>query len=163
MEILEGTFTPPKGTDPATIIILNEIARIYKLMGEGKVSIIITKEDFQHYWKRVKERTASSYSGRHFGHYKAAAHSEYLSEVHAKHMALITKTGATPIRWSKGLSVMMEKIAGVAVVTKLRAILLMEADFKCHNNLIFGSRMMKLAREHGLVPEELYSARQFRC
>ena len=46
MEILEGTFTPPKDTDPATIIILNEIARIYKLMGEGKVSIIITKEDF---------------------------------------------------------------------------------------------------------------------
>ena len=49
MEILEGTFTPPKGTDPATIIILNEIARIYKLIGEGEVSIIITKEDFQHY------------------------------------------------------------------------------------------------------------------
>ena len=48
MELLEGTFTPPKGTDPATIIILNEIARIYKLMGEGEVSIIITKEDFQH-------------------------------------------------------------------------------------------------------------------
>ena len=126
-------------------------------MGEGEVSIIITKEDFQHYWKRVKERTASSYSGRHFGHYKAAAHSEYLSEVHAKHMALITKTGATPSRWSKGLSVMLEKIAGVAVVTKLRAILLMEADFNCHNKLIFGSRMMKLAREHGLVPEEIYS------
>ena len=98
MEILEGTFTPPKGTDPATIIILNEIARIYKLMGEGKVSIIITKEDFQHYWKRVKERTTSSYSGRHFGYYKSAAHSDYLLEVHARHLALITKTGATPSR-----------------------------------------------------------------
>ena len=157
MEILEGTFIPPKGTDPATVIILNEIARIYKLMGEGEVSIIITKEDFQHYWKRVKERTASSYSGRHFGHYKSAAHSDYLSEVHARHTALITKTGATPSRWSKGLSVMLEKIAGVAVVTKLRAILLMEADFNFHNKLIFGNCMMKPAREHGLVPEEIYS------
>ena len=48
MEILEGTFTPPKGMDPSMILILNEIARIYKLMGEGEVSIIITKEDFQH-------------------------------------------------------------------------------------------------------------------
>ena len=72
MEILEGTFIPPKGTDPATIIILNKIARIWKLMGDGEVSIIIAKEDFQHYWKRVKERTALSYSGRHFGHYKSA-------------------------------------------------------------------------------------------
>ena len=52
---------------------------------------------------------------------------------------------------------MLVKIAGVAVVTKLRAILLMEADFNCHNRLIFGNGMMKLAREHGLVPEEIYS------
>ena len=52
---------------------------------------------------------------------------------------------------------MLEKIAGVAVLTKLRAILLMEADFNCHNRLIFGNRMMKLAQEHGLVPEEIYN------
>ena len=86
-----------------------------------------------------------SYSGRHFGHYKAAAHSDYLSEVHARIDELVTKTGATPERWSKGLSVMLEKIAGVALVTKLREILLMEADFSFHNRLIFGDRMMKLA------------------
>ena len=82
---------------------------------------------------------------------------DFLSEVHAKTIELVTKTGATPDRWSKGLSVMLEKIAGVALVTKLRAILLMEADFNFHNRLIFGNRMMKLARENGLVPEEVYS------
>ena len=43
------------------------------------------------------------------------------------------------------MSVMLEKIAGVALVTKLREILLMEADFNFHNRLIFGDRMMKLA------------------
>ena len=95
----------------------------------------------------MKERTASSYSGRHCGHYKAASHSEYLSEVHARTLSLITKTGATSARWSRGLPVMLEKIAGVALVTKLRAILLMEVDFNCHNRLIFGDRMMRLARE----------------
>ena len=52
---------------------------------------------------------------------------------------------------------MLEKIAGVALVTKLRAILLMEADFNCHNKLIFGKRMLNLAREHNLVPDEIYS------
>ena len=132
MEILEGTFKPPKGTDPATVIILNEISRIWRLMVDGEVSIIITKEDFQHYWKRVKERIASSFLGRHFGHYAAVAHSDLLSEAHARHLALVTKTGADPKRWSKGLSVMLQKIAGVAVVTKLHAILLMEVDFNCH-------------------------------
>ena len=52
---------------------------------------------------------------------------------------------------------MLEKIAGVAVVTKLRAILLMEVDFNFHNKSIFGKRMMDLARRHGMVPEEIYS------
>ena len=52
---------------------------------------------------------------------------------------------------------MLEKIAGVAVVTKLREILLMEADFNFHNKLIFGKQMMDLARRHGMVPEEIYS------
>ena len=42
-------------------------------------------------------------------------------------------------------------------MAKLRAILLVEADFNFHNNLIFGQRMMSLARQHGMVPEETYS------
>ena len=125
-------------------------------MGDGEVTIIITKEDFQNYWKRAKERTASSFAGRHFEHYTAASHSDFLSEVHARHIVLITKIGATPKRWSNGLSVMLEKISGVAVVTKLHTILLMKADFNCHNRLIFGDRMTKLARDNGLVPVEIY-------
>ena len=52
---------------------------------------------------------------------------------------------------------MLEKIAGVAYITKLRAILLLEADFNFHNKLIFGSRMLDLARQHDLVPEEIYN------
>ena len=96
----------------------------------------------------MKERIDSSFSGRHFGHYAAAAHLDLLSEAHTRHLALITQTGAAPKRWSKGLSAMLEKIAGVTVVTKLRAILLMEADFNCHNRLIFGDRMTKLARKN---------------
>lgn len=52
---------------------------------------------------------------------------------------------------------MLEKIAGVALLTKLRAILLLEADFNQHNKLIFQHRMLALARENGLVPEEIFS------
>ena len=82
---------------------------------------------------------------------------DLLSEARTRHFALITKTGAAPKRWSKSLSVMLENLAGVAVVTKLCAILLLEDDFNCHNGLIFGDRMMKLARKNGVVPEEIYS------
>ncbi len=54
---------------------------------------------------------------------------------------------------------MLEKIAGVALVNKLRAILLLEADFNFCNKLIFGKRMLDLARANGMVPEEIYSGK----
>ena len=52
---------------------------------------------------------------------------------------------------------MLEKIAGVALVTKLRLILLLEADYNYHSQLIFGKRMMDLAQECGVVPDKIYS------
>ena len=127
------------------------------MIKDGEVDIVVMVDDFKHYWRRAKERTAWSYSKLHFRHYKLAAHLDYLSEVHALKLSLILKTGSAPERWARGLSVMLEKIAGVAVVTKLQGILLMEADFNFHNKLIFGKRMMDLARRHGMVPEEIYS------
>ena len=40
-------------------------------------------QNFQSYWKGAKEHASSVYAGLHFGHYKAAAHDNYLSEIHA--------------------------------------------------------------------------------
>lgn len=157
IQILEGTFDPPPDSDARTVVLLKEIARIWQKIGEGEVSIAISQEDYQHYWRRVKEKISSSFSGLHFGHYKSIAHDDYLSDLLARKLSLISATGAAPERWARGLSVMLEKIAGVAYITKLRAILLLEADFNFHNKLIFGSRMLDLARQHDLVPEEIYN------
>jgi hypothetical protein len=136
---------------------LEEIARIWRLSGNGEASIIITKEDLQHYWGRATERTASSFSERQGGHYASVFHSDLLSEVHFMHLGLITKTGASPKRESKGPLVMLEKIAGVAVVIRLCVIFLVEAEVSCHNRRIISDRIMKLACDTELVPEGSYS------
>ena len=65
-------------------------------MKDGKVDIVITKEDFQYFWKQAKERTASSILKVHFGHYTSAAHSDFLSEVQDRNLSLIAQTGTTP-------------------------------------------------------------------
>ena len=111
LAIPEGTFVPPPGTMPITILILDEIARIWAKMGAGEVDIVVSVEDFQHYWKRSEEKTASFFSGLHFGHYKAIAHSNILSKVYALKLTLISKTGSAPDIWARGLSVMLENIA----------------------------------------------------
>ena len=52
---------------------------------------------------------------------------------------------------------MLEKTLGITLVTKLRAILLMEADFNATNKIIYGNRMMEKVREHALMPNDIFS------
>ena len=150
----------PPDTDESTLLLFKEMANIWQMMKDDEVDIVVTVDDFKHYWRRAKERTALSYSKLRFGYYKSAVYSNYLLEVHALKLFLISKTGSAPEHWARGLSVMLEMIAGIAVVTKLQVILLMEADFNFHNRLIFGKRMMDLARRHEMLPEEIYSEKE---
>jgi hypothetical protein len=52
---------------------------------------------------------------------------------------------------------MLEKILGVTLVMKLRAILLMEGDFDTKNKIIYGVRMINNACTHNFMPEEIFS------
>jgi hypothetical protein len=125
-DILQGTYEVPAETDAYTREFLQTIQASAPLDPQLRLSCEITKEDFQHYWTKPKERTSSSISGLHYGHYKAASKNDMLSEIHAL-MTELAVTGASPFaRWEMGLSCMLEKVAGVIKVEKLRAILLME-------------------------------------
>jgi hypothetical protein len=53
--------------------------------------------------------------------------------------------------------VILEKIAGVCLVEKLRAIQLYEADYNCYNQFIFGRRAMQTLTDSKNIPEELFS------
>ena len=56
---------------------------------------------------------------------------------------------------------MLEKTLGVTLITKLWAILLMEADFNATNKIIYGNQMLANAQEHSLMPEEVFSKRNW--
>jgi hypothetical protein len=105
----------------------------------------------------VKEDTSSSPSGLHFGHYIAGANCNYVSQFHALCVSLALKKGIALERWANGLSVMLEKMFGVPLVSKLQAILLMEADFNAMNKEVYGVRMLEEARKYKLIPEEIFS------
>jgi len=71
--------------------------------------------------------------GVHYGHYKAAIQDPQSTNVLALQLTVIARSRIPPESWSVGLQVMLEKIAGVCLVEKLRAIQLYEADFNCDN------------------------------
>ena len=72
---------------------------------------------------------------------------------------MASKLGIQLQRWAHGMSVMLEKIKVDTRVDKLRAILLVEADFNQLNKLMFGHRMINQAEANNRIPEEAYGNR----
>jgi hypothetical protein len=157
--ILEGTCTYPPDFDEATKEILKECALIRTRVPKNSVTITILPDDWTNHWRWAREETSSSTSGRHFGHYKAGLQLQYVSYLQSFQAKLIVKKGIILERWSNGLTVMLEKIFGCSLITKLRSILLMEADFNTTNKVIYGMRMLANVRKYRLMPEEVYSER----
>jgi hypothetical protein len=54
---------------------------------------------------------------------------------------------------------MLEKIFRCSLITNLRSILLMEANFNATNKAVYGVRMLANVRKYKLMPEEVYSER----
>ena len=125
------------------------------MIPKDTISTHVTKEDYQCQWKGRRDSTSLSISGKHFGHYIAGPQSDRISHFHALKATLIMKCTIVLDRWVRGLSVMLEKMFGCALITKLRSILLIEADFNSTNKMIYGQRMLNTACSYKLVPEEI--------
>jgi hypothetical protein len=158
--VLNGTYEPPLGTHGGTTSLFQAIAELSRTFPPNSIAQIITREDWQNTWRKKNENTSSSHSGLHFGHYISGAESNIISDVHALKTSIALYHGIALDRWKSGLCVMLEKQAGVRLLSKLRAILLMEADFNAANKILFGRRMLDQVRQYHLMPEEIFSERQ---
>ena len=108
----------------------------------------------------MNEKTSSSLSCLHFGHYIAGTYDPVIAATDAALDSFATKTGFSFPRWEDGLNVMIPKKPGVNLVTKLRTILLYEADFNKINKMM-GREMMNFAETHQLLTPEQYGSRKF--
>jgi hypothetical protein len=103
---------------------------------------------------------SSSIAKVHAGHYISAIYSDVITTFLSKKIALIARGGCPPDCWGHGLQVMLEKVAGVALVNKLRAIILMEGDFNYMNKWIFGHEAINKLYQLGYVPGDQYSQKE---
>ena len=145
--ILEGTYDYPPNTDVWTKKILQEAQHTFTRMSGKEIATTISTADFQQYWRRVDERTSSSFSGITFSDYNAVASHTMLSAMHAAHLTLCARRGIPLARWGIGLTVLLEKIGGNNFIHKLRAICFLKADFNWINKIIFARHMIGTALE----------------
>ncbi len=152
-QILDGLYPYPPDFDQATKEVCEECARIRMMIPQDSLNATITKNDWKRQWKGCRESMSSLELGLHFGHYIAGCDSGHVPYFHVLKAILIVKRGIVLERWFRGLPVMLEKVFGCALITKLRSILLMEADFNSTNKIINGNRMLDTARKYKLIPE----------
>lgn len=160
LQLISGEAEIPDDVDPTTVMLITEMKKLWNLTGEFRRRVFeIRPSDYDHYWRRAWERTSSSFANIHFGHWKAAVFSESLKSFFAAKLSVIGTYGCPPSRWSSGLQVMLEKVAGVALVNKLQAILLMEGDFNFFNKWTFGHMAMNELYRLEYIPQDQYSQR----
>ena len=161
--ILDGTYEFPPDTDPWTSLLLTEAAVLFSTLGEDSIEDWVRHQDFQKWWLTAREATESSQSRLHFGHYKAGASDNIISQLHATSLNTIREIGVAPDRWRQSITVLLEKVFGVCLIDKLWAICLLEADFNWLNKLIFAHRLEQHCRKHGLVPPEQFAKSRTTC
>ena len=145
-QIFSSTSQYKHDVDPVTIQVLDVFGQVFKDNCAMNFDQGIYGQDYRIYWHNRKEKTSSSYSCLYFGHWIACADSPYLSFLIAKKIELAFRSGSPLQNWLSGLSVILEKVAGVTLVNKIRAKLITEADFNFANTLYFGKRKLAMAK-----------------
>ncbi len=136
LEILDGTYEYPPDTDTWTIKYFEEAQHTYAFLANKKIDTTISVTDFQGFWQCTDEKVSSSYSGSHFGHYKATSYSKDLSALHAAKLTACGRKGMVLDRWTVGLTVLLEKTWGNNKISKMRGIVLVECDYNWYMKIV---------------------------
>jgi hypothetical protein len=121
----------------------------------------ITTQEFINFFNHRKEKTSSSPSGRHYGHYKIIAQlaEEGNTEIVETLLFIINISVATssPLeRWKQSSQIMIEKGKG-NYIEHLRIIQLCEADLNFILNILWGHRMIQTALQQKALDESQYA------
>ena len=161
-QIILGQYEIPTNIDSATTALLISIGELGQsvLSGSTTWDVNITPADCTAYWRRINERTSSSFSGLHHGHWMAAATNQDLSGIITDQMNLVVQSGIRPARWGVALQILLEKVAGSCLVSQLRSIQLYEADYNWFNKFVFHDQALETLKAAGFLPEEHFSQKE---
>ena len=98
--------------------------------------------------------------GLHYEYYLAQSKSQLLSLVKCNLVNLALKNN-TPLKiWKYRVSIMLKKSKSNILVSKLRAILLLEANFNRLNKIIYNRRVLPKLELNRTIPYEVIGRRR---
>jgi len=141
------------------------ILRLLKRIEHREISTTISADDLSKAFRRWRESTSTSPSGRHLGHYKAllsgttndqrsedgqspASAQTRLMTIHSNFLTASLRHHHVCNRWRTVASAMLEKIPGQPKINKLRIIHIIEADLNLLMGILWGRRLLSLSIKH---------------
>ena len=161
-QLIGGTLPTPNILQqllPETQSIIQYLATFPRQDQGDPISPIIKAEQFRRLYNSMDERTSSSPSGRHLGHYKVAAQVELLTNLHSMMMSIPYMVGFSPRRWRQVIDVMLEKKPGERKIHRLRIVALQESDFNQSNRLLFGRPLQHALEDAQQLPDIQHGSR----
>ena len=119
------------------------------------IDITISNATLESAFAKCNEKTSSSPSGRHYGHYKSISskdhNNEWIITIHRLIITFALQHCCPPHRWCRALQIWIEKKPGFPKLDRLRIIQLLEADFNIVLRIIWGRRMVWHAEDNNAL------------
>ena len=139
---------------------LNDLIKIFHKSPHKSMHHFISVDQWNAHWSYCEEKTASSISLLHYGHYKIQSNSKLVSFANYHLVNLAINNGPPLERWKRGVPVMLGKSPENFLVEKLRSILLPEADFNAFHKIKFNSRLIPLLKSSDTMPYKIIGGRR---
>ena len=157
--ILEGTFTPPSGTDKYACELIKEMERPGRV---EDIVIHITRENHQQAWKKQNANTACEPSQLNFHHYKGGSSNNKIALLDARMREIPMLLGFSPVTWQRITDVEILKKLLIYDVDSMRLIQLMEAQFNMNNKFIGKLAMAAAEKNHTIADDQCGSRKNRR-
>jgi hypothetical protein len=135
---------------------------MYAHMEPFQATTEITTDDFISCYQHTHEKTSSSPSGQHVGHYKAACRDPTIAYLHSKMMSIPFMAGFATQRWRKVIEVMLQKDPGCPRIHRLQIIALLESDFNQAVRILIARQLGHHMEDNQLVPDMQYGSQEGR-
>jgi hypothetical protein len=161
-DILNSTFACPPGVSPHAARLIQGLQRIDGT-AETPINTGMPTSEYRQGWKRVHEKTSAGPSTLTFGYCKVGVLDPHIIKFEAAMASIPMCSGYAYKRLRKGMDVELLKKANRFHVSKLRTIVLFEADFNFTN--IAGVRKVGIQAEahHSMAKEQGGSRKNHRA
>ncbi len=118
-QVLEGEYVSEQPIDAAMHELFKAIVEIRKEVQENTISTNITHRQWADFWGKSKEGTSSLDPA-------STLDTILRAHFHPVKTSIVLRRDISLHHWSQGLLVMLKKVKGCSLVSKLRSIPLME-------------------------------------